>query len=165
MGGLMKTYQDEPVIAECHKHWAVLLMPALLSLVIFMIIVAMTASFTEFKTDRDKVPFYVMTVIILLRIAAVMGNDFISYKYSWLYLTDTKLIEHRCLISSKEKVTMLVRIQRVEYGNGLLGKIFGYYEIGITNAGTGHIEFFCSKMSGAPGFVAKVEEKMRGQKL
>ena len=136
----------EDYIAMCRKHWSVFLVPGIW--VLFLLLLGFSA-----ENISTTLTFVVIAAIIALR-------SYISYQTDYLALTENKIIKHTGFIRSKEKSAPISKIQNIEVGNGLFGKLLNYNNIVIDNAGTGGREFSFTKAADATSFVALVQSKM-----
>ena len=127
----MKSKETEPIICKCRRHWTAYVIPALIGLVCIASVV---------------IPIICVLYIIF------------AYRGDYLALTETKIIGHVGIINTKRLSTPLSRVQGITVGNGLLGKIFRYHTVSITNAGTGVVEYSFTHMAHAREFVEEVEK-------
>lgn len=138
----------EKKIAVCRQHWTAFVVPAFIALLLF---VTLVSSLGHISID---------TALFLLAMIALCALDiFISYKTTYIAITETKLIGHIGFIRSKTLATPLSKVQNIGISNGLLGKIFRYHTITIDNAGTGTSEFVFKRMAKAEEFVSLVHDR------
>lgn len=96
-------------------------------------------------------PFLAAAVILF-------GHAYITYRTTYIAITETKIIGHMGFIKSKTMSTPLSKVQSIGLSNGLLGKIFGYHTVSVSHAGTDKIDFIFHHMAKAEDFSDKVNE-------
>ena len=147
---------EEKKLAICRPHWTGFIGQGILCtcfVILAVIFLIVPEAIAELETNTAHA-----LVIISLVIAAIIAlRIFISIKFTYLELTETKLIGHKGFIKSKTLTTPLSRVQDVGISNGLFGKIFGYHTISISSAGTAGTEFVFKNMANARAFSDAVQ--------
>lgn len=139
----------EQVVVRCRKHWGMFVGRGLIAF-LFLIM--------GFITEADDSTFLI--VCIAVAVIALLPA-IISYFSDYLELTETKIVGHSGLINSRKISAPLSKVQNIELSNGLGGKIFGYHDILVDNAGTGGKEFRFRKATNAEEFAEAVYARMR----
>lgn len=135
--------EKEKQIMVCRQHWAAFLLKGIIAF--FCIVMGFTVP-----------PLLFVGLFIVLW-------AFISYKTTYIALTETKLTGHKGFIKSRTLTVPLSKVQDIIIGNGLMGKIFGYHNISIASAGLSDNgdPFRC--MAKAPAFVDAVQKQIEKQ--
>ena len=139
----------EKIVVRCRKHWGMFVGRGLIAL-LFLIM--------GFITEADDSTFLIVCIAIAV---VVLLPAIISYFSDYLELTETKIVGHSGLINSRKISAPLSKVQNIELSNGLGGKILGYHDILVDNAGTGGKEFRFRKATNAEEFAEAVYARMR----
>ena len=139
----------DQVVVKCRKHWGMFVGRGIVA---FLFLISAFVAETGDSTAR----------IVCFSVAAlIMLPAVISYFSDYLELTETKIIGHSGLINSRKISAPLSKVQNIELSNGLGGKIFGYHNIVVDNAGTAGKEFRFTKATNAEEFAEAVYARMR----
>lgn len=137
-------------IAICRKHWITFASDAL------WIVAALIAAAAFAGADSGGALSLGMVVL-----AGVMAaRALITYKCTYVRLTETSVIGHVGFLKSKTLTTSIVKVQDMGLSNGLLGKILGYHTITISSAGSAGTEFVFRNMANAQRFVERMQEQI-----
>lgn len=141
--------KKEKLIAECRLHWTVFALEGLF--IVLLIAAGIAGSIYADGAIVVALPFLVAAVILF-------AHAYITYRTTYIAITETKIIGHMGFIKSKTMSTPLSKVQSIGLSNGLLGKIFGYHTVTVSHAGTDRIDFIFHHMAKAEEFSEKVNE-------
>lgn len=139
----------EKKIAVCKQHWAAFVSRGIIVLILIIVSVA------NWKENQTA------AVALLIAAVVVVLYALLSYKLTYISLTETKITGHKGIIKSATLSSPLSKIQDVGIGNGLFGKIFGYHTITLSTAGSSGPEYKFGCMAKAKAFVEAVEEQIK----
>jgi len=139
----------EQYIVKCKKHWGMFVGRGIVSFLLLLI-----GAFMISDAPGYMIFGVIMTLILIVPLL-------ISYATDYIALTDTKIVWHSGLLNSSQKSAPISKIQNIELSNGLGGKIFGYHDILVDNAGTGGKEFRFRKATNAEEFAEAVYARMK----
>lgn len=147
----------EKTIIECRPHWTGFIFSGLFALFWF---------WASVHTFLDRNLYYVQNAIIYFVFGAVIIlRIFITIKFTYLRLTETKIEGRKGFIKSRTLSTPLSKVQFVRLSNGLIGKIFEYHTIIIASAGTSiFAQDRFRRMDNAKEFVEAFEKELQKQK-
>lgn len=140
-------------IAECRPHWCNFIFHGgigFLGLVIGIL---------AFLNGGMQIGIFALGIMFLC-----VAYIFITYKFTYVFLTATKIEGHIGFIKSKTLSTPISKIQGISLSNGLLGKIFRYHTISISNARTDTTEYVFKRMAHAKEFVNAMEIEAANQR-
>lgn len=140
-------------IAECRPHWTRFVVHGLVA-VIFLLLGICYLAMREFVAFGLCI---VVGIVLLLYI-------FVTYKFTYIFLTETKVEGNIGFIKSKTLTTTLSKVQNISISNGLIGKIFRYHTITVSDAGSSETEYVFRKMAHAKEFVNAAQEEITKQK-
>lgn len=143
-------------ISECRQHWTGFILHGILAFFSFMSGISGITEGGDNSTEAAVLSFAVALLFVLY--------IFISYKFTYIRLTDKKIEGHTGFIKSKTLSTPLSKVQSIGLSNGLMGKIFKYHTITIDNAGTSITEYKFKRMAHAKEFVQSVEKEIEANK-
>lgn len=144
----------EPYIAVCKMHWSAFLPCGVIE--ISQLAIAISLLFSPKSRATAGVFFCIALVFGIVMALCIL----ICYKTTYIALTGTKVIGHKGFIRSKTLMTPLSKIQNVGLGSDLLGKIFNYHTVTLSDAGGGKTEYVFPKMAHAQEFADAVHEAM-----
>lgn len=139
---------NDGYIAMCRPHWA-----GYVKSVFVMIIMIVAGCFT-FNSSR------IIAALLFLQAVCIVIGIIIDSKTTYIALTGRKIVAHVGFINSKTLSTPLSKVQNIGLSNGLLGKLFGYHTILISDAGTSGTEYKFPRMANAIEFVNAVQDRM-----
>lgn len=141
----------EEKIVVCRQHWAAFLLDGVICAFFLCLAIASMGM---------KNPSVGYTVFLFLVAAFFAARIFVSYMFTYIVLTKTKIVGHIGFIKSKILTTPLSKVQNIGLSNGLLGKIFGYHTVTISDAGGAGVEFVFPRMAKAQEFVDAVQNEI-----
>ena len=139
--------EKENFIAVCYPHWAGFLR--------YWIFAAFFILFWFYGLINGDI---LASLLVMLFGTMIASAGEVLRRTTYLGFTETKLVGHTGFIRTKKLSTPLNRVQGISLENGLIGKIFGFHTITVSNAGTGSAEFVFKGMANAEQFVDKVQE-------
>lgn len=140
--------RKEKRIVVCRKHWTVFLWNGILAAVLVAFGLSMI-------NDPEMKAGISACIIMFLPALLLIVSAFITYKTDYIALTETRIIGHKGFIRSRKISAPLSKVQNIEIGNGLFGKIFNYHTLIIDNAGTAGKEFRFTRATNAERFMEK----------
>ena len=144
--------KKEKRIAECRLHWTAFIVKG------FFIALFVMIGLVELIYFAGNVGF----ALFFFAVAAIIfGYAYITYKTTYIAMTESTIIGHTGFIKSKIMSTPLSKVQSIGLSNGLLGKIFGYHTVTVSHAGTDRIDFVFERMAKGEEFSAKVNEYIK----
>lgn len=121
--------ENKQGLVVCKAHWSAYIGPAI------WLIVFTVAAVMAFLGAGLAPGFIVLAVAIIPAVLWFLGKH-----SSYIILTDTSLSGKAGLIKTVKVSTPISKIHDITISNGLLGKIFKYYNITVTTAGTAENE-------------------------
>lgn len=146
----VQTDKSGETIAVCRKHWTTFIIPFIIGFL--SLLAAINGFVSEDKTDMG--PTYIALGVAVLCVLYIV----VSYFFNYISLTSTHIIGHVGFIRSQRLTTSLSKVQGISLSNGLMGKIFRYHTITVSNAGTGGTEYIFPRMAHAKKFVSQVQK-------
>ncbi|TME15537.1 MAG: PH domain-containing protein [Chloroflexi bacterium] len=126
----------ETLVLKSHQHWAVLLAPLLIPLV--LVVAAVLVDYFATGLNRDY------KIIGTLLVVAILGLWLIVLWVRWrsrsFMVTDRRVILEEGVFSRSSKVIALDRVQDIATRQSLLGRLFGFGHIEIDSAGAAGAE-------------------------
>lgn len=133
-------------IAECRPHWCRFIVHGVLGLLGLAVgILALLNRDTQNESAQYG-------AFLLVAAFLCFAYIFITYKFTYISLTETKVEGHIGFIRSKTLSTPISKVQGISLSNGLLGKIFRYHTVSISSAGTAGTEYVFKHMAHAKEF-------------
>ncbi len=133
-------------LVTCHKHWLSYFWPAIITL---LLVISGIGEISESAGPG--------IMLILIGVIVFIICHF-NIRAEYLCLSETDVTGKRGVIKTSKLMAPISRIQDVSVSNGLFGKIFGYYTITVSTAGTGKVEFVFHKVTNAQAFQDKYIE-------
>jgi uncharacterized membrane protein YdbT with pleckstrin-like domain len=116
--------KDEQILFETHKHWYVLIIPLLFSLILISL------SFYFYTIDPLHWWYFVFSFIAVIY--------FIFKYYSWKYdlwvVTNYRVIDEFGVFSINSKESPIDKINNVSYQQSLIGRVMGFGDVQIQTA-------------------------------
>ena len=116
--------KDEQILFETHKHWYVLIIPLLFSLILISL------SFYFYTIDPLHWWYFVFLFIAVIY--------FIFKYYSWKYdlwvVTNYRVIDEFGVFSINSKESPIDKINNVSYQQSLIGRVMGFGDVQIQTA-------------------------------
>lgn len=135
-------------IAECRPHWCRFIVQGVLGFgcLAYGIWAILNRDTLIQNGSGQAAPFALFVGIVCF------VYIFITYKFTYISLTETKVEGHIGFIRSKTLSTPISKVQGISLSNGLLGKIFRYHTVSISSAGTAGTEYVFKHMAHAKEF-------------
>lgn len=127
------------IIVRCKNHWMVAIIPELIG--VFFLILAL-----RFLVKGQFLNALYMIIPILICAFIV----FLMLVSQSIYMTKSAIIGRKGLIQTVKMVSPINQIQDISIGNGLIGKIFKYYTVTVSTAGSGGVEYVFRYVKNAP---------------
>ena len=116
---------EEQIIFETHKHWFVLLLPLLISLIIIGLSIYAYTKVTLLMWWHFLVPLFALLYFIY---------KYYSLKFDLWVVTSNRVIDEFGVFSINSKESPIDKINNVSYQQSLLGRIFGFGNVQIQTA-------------------------------
>ncbi|MCX6175005.1 MAG: PH domain-containing protein [Ignavibacteriales bacterium] len=117
--------KDEQILFETHKHWYVLIIPFLFSLIIISLSL-------YFYTKPNPVYWWYFTFPLIAVIYFVF--KYYSWKFDLWVVTNYRVIDEFGVFSISSKESPIDKINNVSYQQSLLGRIMGFGNVQIQTA-------------------------------
>jgi uncharacterized membrane protein YdbT with pleckstrin-like domain len=117
--------KDEQILFETHKHWYVLILPFLISVVVFALSLYLFTKLTEFQIWYMLFPILAVFYFIY---------KYYSWKFDLWVVTNYRVIDEFGVFSINSKESPIDKINNVSYQQSLLGRIFGFGDVQIQTA-------------------------------
>ena len=117
--------KDEQILFETHKHWYVLIIPFLFSLILISL------SF-YFYTELNTLHWWYFAFPFIAVIYFVF--KYYSWKFDLWVVTNYRVIDEFGVISINSKESPIDKINNVSYQQSLLGRIMGFGDVQIQTA-------------------------------
>jgi len=117
--------KDEQILFETHKHWYVLIIPFLFSLILILL------SF-YFYTKLDPLRWWYFAIPFIALIYFVF--KYYSWKFDLWVVTNYRVIDEFGVFSISSKESPIDKINNVSYQQSLIGRIMGFGDVQIQTA-------------------------------
>ena len=117
--------KDEQILIETHKHWYVLIIPFLFSLILI-------SSSIYFFTNLNPLRWWYFTFPFVAVIYFVF--KYYSWKFDLWVVTNYRVIDEFGVFSINSKESPIDKINNVSYQQSLLGRIMGFGDVQIQTA-------------------------------
>ncbi len=117
--------KDEQILFETHKHWYVLIIPFLFSLILISLSL-------YFFTKLDRLYWWYFALPFLAVIYFVFKYYF--WKFDIWVVTNYRVIDEFGVFSINSKESPIDKINNVSYQQSLLGRIMGFGDVQIQTA-------------------------------
>jgi len=117
--------KDEQILFETHKHWYVLIIPFLFSLIIISLSL-------YFYTKPNPVYWWYFAFPLIAVIYSVF--KYYSWKFDLWVVTNYRVIDEFGVFSISSKESPIDKINNVSYQQSLLGRIMGFGDVQIQTA-------------------------------
>jgi len=117
--------KDEQILFETHKHWYVLIIPFLFSLILI-------SSSIYFFTNLNPLRWWYFTFPFVAVIYFVF--KYYSWKFDLWVVTNYRVIDEFGVFSINSKESPIDKINNVSYQQSLLGRIMGFGDVQIQTA-------------------------------
>ena len=150
------------VLVACRKHPIIYVSETLLALP-FIGLGGYIGYIAGKHSDRVMIIF---GILVILGAALSLTVRCIRFATEKLVLTTEGISGKMGLLYSATRKAPIENVQDINISNGPLGKIFHFYDVEVTTAGTGKAEFFFGDMSKAKefqnAFIELLEERKQG---
>ena len=117
--------KDEQILFETHKHWYVLIMPFLFSLILISLSL-------YFYTKLDPLRWWYFAIPFIAVIYFVF--KYYSWKFDLWVVTNYRVIDEFGVFSISSKESPIDKINNVSYQQSLMGRIMGFGDVQIQTA-------------------------------
>lgn len=116
---------EEKIIFETHKHWFVLIIPLIISLIIIALSFYIYTKLTLLMWWHFLVPAFALVYFIY---------KYYSWKFDLWVVTSHRVIDEFGVFSINSKESPIDKINNVSYQQSLLGRLFGFGNVQIQTA-------------------------------
>jgi uncharacterized membrane protein YdbT with pleckstrin-like domain len=116
---------EEQIIFETHKHWFVLILPLVISLIIIALSFYVYTKLTLLMWWHFLVPLFALLYFIY---------KYYSWKFDLWVVTSHRVIDEFGVFSINSKESPIDKINNVSYQQSLMGRIFGFGNVQIQTA-------------------------------
>lgn len=117
--------KGEQIIFETHKHWFVLILPLIITLILIALSVYIYTKLEMIQWWHFIVPVFALFYFIY---------KYYSWKFDLWVITNYRVIDEFGVFSINSKESPIDKINNVSYQQSLLGRIMGFGDIQIQTA-------------------------------
>lgn len=117
--------KDEQILFETHKHWYVLIIPFLFSLIIILLSFYFYTKLNTLHWLNLAFPFIAVIYFVF---------KYYSWKFDLWVVTNYRVIDEFGVFSISSKESPIDKINNVSYQQSLLGRIMGFGDVQIQTA-------------------------------
>lgn len=117
--------KDEQILFETHKHWYVLIMPFLFSLILISLSLYFYTKLDPLRWWYFAIPFIAVLYFVF---------KYYSWKFDLWAVTNHRVIDEFGVFSINSKESPIDKINNVSYQQSLLGRIMGFGDVQIQTA-------------------------------
>ncbi|MFA5803121.1 MAG: PH domain-containing protein [Melioribacteraceae bacterium] len=117
--------KDEQILFETHKHWYVLLLPLIITLILIALSVYIYTKLEMIQWWHFIVPVFAFFYFIY---------KYYSWKFDLWVVTNYRVIDEFGVMSINSKESPIDKINNVSYQQSLLGRIMGFGDVQIQTA-------------------------------
>ena len=128
-----KIEPNENIVYKCKPHWCVLIWPAIISILTFIIsfIIILPSLLIDGFGSYAVIEGIISLLLCIVISICIFAIPFLKFKTNKLILTDKRIFGKVGIIKTTSLTAPISKIQTVNIHRGLFGRIFGYSDITI----------------------------------
>ncbi len=117
--------KDEKVLFETRKHWFVMIVPSLISLIIIALSIFLFTKLNEFIYWYLLIPLFAILFFVF---------KYFAWKFDIWVITNIRVIDELGVFSINSKESPIDKINNISYQQSLVGRMLGYGNVQIQTA-------------------------------